>query len=142
MLRRIIGIHKPSWHTMLFSALWAYQTSVKSTTRFTHFQLVYGIEVFMSIECEIPSLKLAVELLPTTSTKEECLLYLMKLDKTRRNATLVIETQKKCVKSQYDKHVKPYVFFEGDLVLLYEQYRDLLGAEKFEAMWRGPYIVK
>jgi hypothetical protein len=94
------------------------------------------------IECEIPSLKLAIELLPNTSTEEERLLYLMQLDETHRDATLVIETQKKHVKSQYDKHVKPHVFSEGDLVLLYEQDRDLLGAEKFEAMWRGPYIVK
>jgi hypothetical protein len=109
---------------------------------FTPFQLVYGIEVVLPIECEIPSLKLVVELLPNTSVEEERLLYLMQLDETRRDATLVIEAQKKCVKSQYDKHVKPCVFSEGDLVLLYEQDRDLLGAEKFEAMWRGPYIVK
>jgi hypothetical protein len=34
---------------------------------------------------------------------------------------LVIEAQKKRVKAQYDKHVKPRVFSEGDLVLLYEQ---------------------
>jgi hypothetical protein len=129
MLRRIIGIHKTSWHTMLFSALWAYQTSVKSATGFTPFQLVYGIEVVLPIECEIPSLKLAVELLPNTSAEEERLLYLMQLDETRRDATLVIEAQKKCVKAQYDKHVKPRVFSEGDLVLLYEQDRDLLGAE-------------
>jgi hypothetical protein len=71
MLRRIIGIHKTSWHMMLFSALWAYRTSVKSATGFTPFQLVYGIEVVLSIECEIPSLKLAIELLPNTSTEEE-----------------------------------------------------------------------
>jgi hypothetical protein len=32
MLRRMVGIHKSNWHTMLFSALWAYQTSVKSST--------------------------------------------------------------------------------------------------------------
>jgi hypothetical protein len=32
MLRRMIGIHKTTWHTMLFSTLWAYQTSVKSST--------------------------------------------------------------------------------------------------------------
>jgi hypothetical protein len=142
MLRRIIGIHKTSWHTMLFSALWAYRTSVKSATGFTPFQLVYGLEVVLPIECEIPSLKLAVQLLPNTSAEEERLLYLTQLDETRRDATLVIETQKKCVKSQYDKHVKPRMFSEGDLVLLYEQDRDLLGAGKFEAMWRGPYIVK
>jgi hypothetical protein len=141
MIRRMIGIHKNSWHTMLFSALWAYRTSVKSATGFTPFRLVYGMEAILPIECEIPSLKLAVELLPNTSAEEERLLYLMRLDETRRDATLVIEAQKKRVKAQYDKHVKPRVFSEGDLVLLYEQDKDVLGAGKFEPMWRGPYIV-
>ena len=120
----------------------AYWTFVKSTTRFTPFQLVYGIEVIFLIECEIPSLKLVVELIPNTSAEEEHLLYLMQLDETRHDAALVIETQKMCVKSQYDKHVKLRVFSEGDLVLLYEQDRDLLGAGEFEPMWQGPYIVK
>jgi hypothetical protein len=63
MLRWIIGIHKMSWHTMLFSTLWAYQTSVKSSMRITPLQLVYGLEVVLPIECEIPSLKLVIELL-------------------------------------------------------------------------------
>ena len=78
----MIGIHKTSWHTMFFSALWAYRTSVKSATRFTPCRLVYGLEVVLPIECEIPSLKLVVELLPNTSAEEEHLLYLMRLDET------------------------------------------------------------
>jgi hypothetical protein len=41
---------------------------------------------FFSIECEIPSLKLVVELLPNTSAEEEHLLYLMQLDETHRDA--------------------------------------------------------
>jgi hypothetical protein len=138
----MIGIHKTSWHTILFSTLCAYRTSVKFSTRFTPFQLVYGIEPIFLIECWIPSLKLAIELLPNTSAEEERLLYLMQLDETRRDATLVIKTHKKHVKSQYDKHVKTRILFEGDLVLLYEQDWDFLGAKKFEAMWRGPYIVR
>jgi hypothetical protein len=109
---------------------------------FTPFQLVYGIEAIMSIECEIPSLKLVVELLPNTSVEEEHIFYLMKLYETHRDASLVIETQKKHVKDQYDKHVKPHVFSKGDLVLLYEQDCDLLGAGKFKPMWRDPYFVK
>ena len=100
------------------------------------------MEAILSIECKIPSLKLAVELLPNTSAEEERLLYLMWLDKTWCDATLVIEAQKKCVKAQYDKHVKPRLFSEGYLVLLYEQDRDMLEAGKFKAMWWGPYIVK
>jgi hypothetical protein len=59
----------------------------------------------------------------------------MRLDKTRHDSSLVIEAQKKRVKAQYDKHVKPRIFFKGYLVLLYEQDRDMLGARKFEAMW-------
>jgi hypothetical protein len=135
MLRRMIGIHKTNWHTMLFSSLWACRTSVKSATGFTLFQLVYGLEAILSIECEIPSLKLVVKLLPNTYAEEEHMLYLMQLDETHRDATLVIEAQKKRIKAQYEKHVKPRVFSEGDLVLLYEQDRDMLGAKKFEAMW-------
>jgi hypothetical protein len=53
---------------------------------------VYGIKAILSIECEILSLKLVIELLPNTTAKEERLLYLMQLDKNRRDATLVIET--------------------------------------------------
>jgi hypothetical protein len=109
---------------------------------FTPFQLVYGIKDVLPIECEIPSLKLTVELLPNTSAEEERLLYLMQLDETRRDSTLVIETQKKRVKAQYKNHVKPHFFYEGDLVLLYEQDHDLLRAKKFKAMWQVPYIVK
>jgi hypothetical protein len=100
---------------MLFSKLWACRTSVKSSQRFTPFQLVYGIEAIFLIECEIPSLKIVFKLLPNTSDEDECLLYLMQLDETYHDYALVIEAQKKCVKAQYDKHVKPHVFSEGDL---------------------------
>ena len=80
---------------MLFSTLLAYRTSIKSVTRFNPFQLVYGLEATLPIECEIPSLKIAVELFPNTSPEEERLLYFKRLDETRRLATLVIEAQKK-----------------------------------------------
>ena len=68
---------------MLYPALWAYQTLVKIATCFTPFQISYGMEVVLPIECQIPSLKIVVELFPNTITKEECLLYLNQLDETR-----------------------------------------------------------
>jgi hypothetical protein len=61
MPRQMVGIHNSNWHMMLFSTLWVYQTSVKSSTRFTPFHLVYGIEAIFPIECQIPSLKIAIE---------------------------------------------------------------------------------
>jgi hypothetical protein len=37
MLRKMVGIHKSSWHTMFVSSLWAYRTSVRFSTGFTPF---------------------------------------------------------------------------------------------------------
>ena len=64
------------------------------------------------------------------------------MDKTCRLTTLVIEAQKKRVKAHFDQIVSPRSFIEGDLVLLYDQAHDKLGAGKFQPMWHGPYIVK
>ena len=75
MSRQMVGDHKSNWHQTLFSALWAYRTLVKTTTGFTPFQLVYRLEVVLPIQCQIPYLKLAIELLPNTSTEEERFLY-------------------------------------------------------------------
>ena len=83
MLQRMAGKHKSNWHIQLFSALWAYRTSIKTATGFTPFQLVYGLEEVIPIECEIPSLKLTIDLLPSTYEEEQHLLYLSHIDEIR-----------------------------------------------------------
>ena len=127
---------------MLFPTLWAYQTSVKTATGFTPFQLVYGVEAIFPIECEIPSLKIAVQLLPETFALEARLVELEQLDETRRDAATTNEAHKRRVKLQYDKFVYPRISSKGDIVLVYDQASDALGVGKFVAMWHGPYIVK
>ena len=67
----MVGNHKTNWHHMLFSTLWAYRTSTKTTNGFTPFRLVHGVELVLPIECQIPSLRLAVEVLPDNSPLEE-----------------------------------------------------------------------
>ena len=93
MIRRLVQNHKTTWHRKFYFVLWAYRTSVKTTTGFTPFQLAFSLEAVLPIECEIPSLKLVVELLPGTTTIEERLLSLDHLDETRRDATLALEPQ-------------------------------------------------
>ena len=51
MLHRMVGDHKSNWHIAIFSSLWAYRTSVKIAIGFTSFQLVYGLEAVLSIQC-------------------------------------------------------------------------------------------
>jgi hypothetical protein len=79
---------------MLYPALWAYQTSVKTATGFFPFQLVHGVESILPIEWEIPYLKLAVVLLPDTSDLERRLIHLESLDEQHR----AIEAKKQRVK--------------------------------------------
>eukprot|EP00253_Pinus_taeda_P023930 PITA_23930 len=112
MLQRMIGVHKRNLHLILYSALWAYRTS------------------------------LAIDLLPETSEEEAHFLELIHLDKTHRDAALANEAHTKHIKAQYEQNVKPRVFSKGDLVLLDDQDSDKLRASKFEPLWMGPYIVK
>eukprot|EP00253_Pinus_taeda_P009516 PITA_09516 len=120
----------------------AYPTSVRHATGFTSFQLVYGLEAILPLQREISSLKLAIDLLPDTSDEEACFLELIHLDETHREATPTNKAHKKRIKAKYDRNVKPRIFSEGDLVLIYDQEADKLGAGKFEQLCTGPYIVK
>jgi transposase InsO family protein len=80
ILQRTIDSARSNCHLMLYSTLWAYRMSVKTATDFSPFQLIYGLEAVLPIECQTPSLKLAVQLLLDTLPLEERLLYLEQLD--------------------------------------------------------------
>jgi hypothetical protein len=142
ILQQTINSTKSNWHFMLYLALWAYRTSVKTATSFSHFQLVYGLEAVFPIECQIPSLKLALQLSPNTSPLKERLVHIEQLNEQRRDAALANEAHKNKVKCQYDRSVRPHIFSEGGLVLVYDQDKDPLGAGKFKPMWFRPFIIK
>ena len=126
---------------MLYPALWAYRTNVKTATGFSPFQLIHGVEAVTPVECGIPSLKIAIHVLPDMTELEERSLHLEHLDEQRRDALTTNEAHKNKVKNQYDKSVKPWIFSEGGLVLLWDQEKEPLGAGKFNSMWLGPYVV-
>ena len=79
---------------MLYIALWAYQTVVKTSTGFSPYHLVHGVESILPVQCKIPSLKLVVELLLDTSALEERLVHL----EQRRDALVTLEINKHHVK--------------------------------------------
>ena len=116
-----------NWHIMLYPSLWAYRTTVKTTTSFSPYQLVHGVESVLLVECEIPSLKLAIKILPDTSALEERLVHLEQLDEQRRDALVALEVNQRRVKVQYDKSICPRIFSEGDMVLLWDQAKEPFG---------------
>ena len=118
ILKRTINVAHSNWHIMLYPALWAYRTNVKTTTGFYPFQLVHEVEAVTLIECEITSLRIAIHVLPDTTELEEFLVHLEHLDERRRDALTANQAHKNKVKIQYDKSVKPQILSEGELVLL------------------------
>ncbi|XP_040940645.1 uncharacterized protein [Gossypium hirsutum] len=64
-IKRIVGKMTETykdWHEKLPFALYAYQTSVKTSTDATPYSLVYGMEAVLPIEVEIPSFRVLSEL--------------------------------------------------------------------------------
>ena len=103
---------------MLYPALWNYRTNVKTATGFSPSQLVHEVEAVTPVEYEIPSLKIAIHVLPDTTELEECYLHLEHLDEKCRDALTTNKTHKNWVKNQYDKVVNPRILFEGELLFL------------------------
>ena len=120
---------------MLYPALWAYRTVVKTVTSFSPYQLVHGVDSILPIECEIPSLNLSIEILPNTSTLEEHLVHLEQLDEQHQDSLVSLEVNKHHIKVQYHKSIRPRKFSEGDLVLFWDQGKEPLAAGKFNPMW-------
>jgi hypothetical protein len=125
---------------MLFSALWDYRTSPKNATGFTMVHLIHGIEATLPIECEIPTLCTAIDLLPDTAPMEQCLLTLESLDEYRRSSFKHNETGKKSSKATFDRHVNLHSFNDGDLVLAYDIAHDTLNHRKFKHYSMDPTL--
>ena len=79
---------------MLYPSLWEYRIAAKTATGFSLYQLVHGVDSILMVECEIPYLKLAVELSPDTSPLEDHLVHLEQLDEQRRDALVALEVNK------------------------------------------------
>lgn len=53
--------HGKDWNTQLIYALWAYRKSMHIATGCTPYYLVYGVDVIIPLELEIPSLRVSLK---------------------------------------------------------------------------------
>lgn len=138
----MVKTHK-DWYEMIPFSLHSYIISVCTSTRVTPFYMVYGTEVVLPIEVEIPFLWVLME---AKLDEAECV-------KTRFDQLNLIE--EKCMtavchrqlyqrrlKKAFDTKVHPRHFEEGDLVL-----RRILPihkgpCDKWTPNYEGPYVVK
>jgi hypothetical protein len=61
LLKKVVGKSKRDWHERVEEALWAYRTTYRTPTQATPYSLVYGVEVVLPLEHQIPSQRIAIQ---------------------------------------------------------------------------------
>ena len=61
LLKNVVSKTKRDWHERIREALWAYQTTFRTPTQARPYSLVYGVEAILPLECQIPSLWIAIQ---------------------------------------------------------------------------------
>ena len=138
IIEKMVISHK-DWHEMLPYALWAYRTSIRTSTGATPYSLTYGMEAVLPVEIEIPSLRVLMEAkLEEAEWLQARYDQLNLIEEKRLTAMSHAQCYQKRIARAYNKKVKQRELKEGDLVL--KQTRGNEG--KFKPNWEGPYVVK
>jgi transposase InsO family protein len=138
ILNKIISVHKTDWDIKLQSAIWAYRTDEKITTKRTPFYLVYGMDSIMPVEFEVPTYQTSTaERLSPESIPSPRLQEIEKLEEDRFFSLDETYKQQFLSKLRYDNKMKPVKIEEGDWVLMYNsQFKKFKG--KLHTKWLGP----
>lgn len=142
ILTKVVSSSRRDWAERLVEAIWAYNTTWRTTIRFTPYELVYWKKALSSIEFEYNTFRMAVQLdLDLSHAQKERLFHLNGLDEFRMQALLHTEIVQFQRKIGHDKHIKEKQFQEGDWALLYDsRYKDFKG--KPRTRWLRPYVVE
>eukprot|EP00253_Pinus_taeda_P008318 PITA_08318 len=142
ILTKVVSSSIKDWADRLGEATWTYNTTWKTTTGFTPYELVYGKKALLSIEFEYNTLRMTAQLdLDISRAQKERLLQLNGLDEQRLQALLHSYTVQLQRKIWHDRHLKEKQFQEGDWALLYDsRYKYFKG--KLRKRWLGPYTVE
>jgi hypothetical protein len=129
------------WHEKLVYALWAYRTSIRTSTGMTPYSLVYGTEAVLPMEVEIPSLRVLKEAkLTEAEWVEDRIAQLNLIDEKRLQAMHHAQCYQRKVARAFQRKVKPRELKPGDLALKVLHHADAHG--KFKPNWQGPFVVK
>ena len=111
ILTKVVSGSRKDWANKLVEATWAYNTTWKTTTGFTPYDLVYGKKDMLSIEFEYNNLRMETQLdLDVTRAQEEGLLQLNGSYEFRMQALLHTEVTQVQRNVWHDKNIKYKLF--------------------------------
>ena len=110
-MTKVVSSNRKDWENCLFEATWAYNTTWKTTTDFTPYELVYGKKALLFIEFEFNKLRVEAQLdLDLSHDQRERLLQLNGLDEQRMQALLHSEVVQLQRKIWHDRHLNEKQF--------------------------------
>ncbi|PKI57968.1 hypothetical protein CRG98_021643 [Punica granatum] len=131
------------WHEMLPFALLAYRTLIRTTTRVTPYSLVYGTEVVLSVEVEIPSMRVLAEAeLEEAEWAKQRYEQLNLINEKRLTALCHNQCYQQRMGSAFNARVRHHEFSPGDFVLRKVLHVIPNSRGKFAYKYDGPFMVK
>lgn len=139
----MVSKNRRDWHERLPKALWAYRTTVRTTTGCTPYSLVFSSEAVLLLEVQLPYFRIATQLMALDENVQVRLAELEVLDEKRLAVQQKLEIYQAQVAEAFNKKVKFRSFTVRELVLTIRRpiviTRRMRG--KLEAKWEGPYVA-
>ncbi|XP_015054934.1 uncharacterized protein LOC107001377 [Solanum pennellii] len=129
------------WNEKLPFALLGYRTTVHTSIGATPYLLLYGTEDMISVEVEIPSLRIIVEAEIEDTEWVKTRLKHLELEEEKRLTTVCFgQLYQQRMTCAYNK--RPRHFEVGQLLLkgIFQHQEEAKG--KFAPNWKGPYLIK
>lgn len=142
MLAKYVNDEQSDWDEKINSMLFAYRTSVHSSTKETPFYLVYGRQPRLPVDLALPTGP--VESLPEDFEElieQRCQSFL-RLNIRREGAAKNIKESQKSQKKYHDKKIKRTDIKVGDNVLVHNTRKTTRKGGKLSKNWNGPYVVE
>ena len=135
--------NKSSWDKKVHAALWAYRCTPNSSTGYTPFRLVYGIESLLPIAYDVATIQTtSSDRMDTKDSLSSHLLDLSYLDEDCQHAKDKILLAQMKQKKYFDAKIKIKEFKVGDLVKEFDARHERRVGKKFLPRWFGPFHVK
>ncbi|KAJ4967526.1 hypothetical protein NE237_019375 [Protea cynaroides] len=131
------------WADKLPYALWAYRTSIRTSTRAKPYLLVYGMEVVLPVEIEVPSLRVLMECkIPKAEWLQSRYDELNFVDDRRMKAVDNVKKYQQIMAATFNKNVRVRHLTVGDLVLKEQRAPVYDPRGMFCPNWSRLFIVK
>ncbi|XP_057818152.1 uncharacterized protein LOC131031129 [Cryptomeria japonica] len=139
----MLGDNKKAWDSNLVLTVGADRVTIKKSTRFSPYELVYGKEARFPLNNLLLVYKFVTEkCLEEVIFMGDRLMALAELHECRREAQEINLQRQQMVKPLHDRKACDISFINGEWVLKWNAKDQDKGKHgKFDALWLGPFII-